>query len=114
MSQELPEFDTLMQLAKTDSKAFDALREKLVAELIGDAPQQHQRRLRGMQFVVDQERGIAKNPMASLLKISSMMLTSLDELRVALNEPAELKAVGSPSPSSATVLALTPRSKAAK
>ena len=113
MSQKFPEFDTLMQLAKTDSAAFEELRENLVGELINEAPNEYQRRLRGMQFVVDQERTLAKNPMDSLLKISSMMMTSLDDLRVALNEAdgGEQQTVGSDVQNSATILTLTPRKK---
>lgn len=86
MSNALPSFDELMQLAKTDPEGLEALRTRLVEELIASAPANYQRRLRGLQFRIDMERLRAHSPMAACIRISNMMHESLDRLRDALNQ----------------------------
>ncbi|HBF07931.1 MAG TPA: DUF3135 domain-containing protein [Gammaproteobacteria bacterium] len=87
-----------MRLAKEDPEALERLRQEAIEDLISNAPEQHQRRLRGLQFQVDMERQRAKNPMDSCIKISRLMHDSFSKLRDTLNEAqqthvAQLKSI---------------------
>lgn len=93
---EKPPFDELMHLARHNPEAFEALRLELVENLIASTPPARQRRLRGLQFVIDTRRGMAANPTQALIEIQKMMHNSLACLRQALN-PKHRPAPGSPS-----------------
>ncbi len=86
MQQELPDFDTLKQLAENNPRALEELRQQFVNDLIDNAPADLQRRLRGLQFQIDAQRRIHKTPMAACIKISQMMYDSFSELRYLLND----------------------------
>lgn len=102
------DFDFWMQLAKDDPKAFESTRQEKIEELINRAPRELRRRLRGLQWQVDQARHLAGSPMASCLAISDMMWDSLHQLQQhqsglsRLQQGQPLPAV--PPASSATVL----------
>ena len=87
MSTELPDFETLKEMAEKDPAALEKLRETLVEELITSSPVEYQRRLRGLQFHVDMERRRASNPLSSCLRISKMMHDSLVHLRDTITPP---------------------------
>ena len=90
MSQQtFPDFDTLMKMAKNNPEQLEHLLREEVNEVIGSASEQHHHRLRGLQFQVDAQRIIAKNPMDSCIRISQMMHQSLGELHTTLNEFSE-------------------------
>jgi len=86
MQQELPDFDTLKQLAEQNPKALEDLRQQFINDLINNASPDLQRRLRGLQFQIDAQRRIHKNPLAACIKLSEMMYDSFSELRYALND----------------------------
>jgi hypothetical protein len=71
------DFDTWAELARNDPEAFEARRRACIEAFIADAPQEHRRRLRGVQFRIDMERRRARNPMAACLRLSSMMWDAL-------------------------------------
>ena len=81
----MPSFDELVRIAQKDPAKYEELRNQLVNDLINDAPESTQRRLRGLQFQVDMERRRAKTPMASCIAISKMMHDSLYTLGQTLN-----------------------------
>ncbi|WP_207061983.1 DUF3135 domain-containing protein [Motiliproteus sp. SC1-56] len=83
---ELPGFDELKELARTDPQAFDRLRQTVCEEFINSIPAAHQRRLKGVQFRVNHEIRRAKTPLAGLIKVSGMMHDSLHELSDHLQE----------------------------
>lgn len=85
MLMEKPPFDQLCHLAKTDPAAFERLRAELVEDFIKSTPPSHQKRLRGLQFVIDSRRSLAKTPVKAMLDIQAMMHSSLEKLRLALN-----------------------------
>ena len=89
LSKDLPEFEVLVKMAKEDPEGLEALRLKLVKSLIDEAPEDQQRRLKGLQFKIDMEREKAKNPMAACVKISQMMHDSFTVLRDALKDAQE-------------------------
>ncbi|GBO86259.1 DUF3135 domain-containing protein [Marinobacter salsuginis] len=76
-----PTFDELIALYTNDPEAFEHLRHALIEMEISDAPPQFQRRLRGLQFQVECAKETSKTPLASCIKLQSMMLASAKELR---------------------------------
>lgn len=86
MQKELPDFDTLMELAKTDPEGLEKLRQEHVAAIINSAPPETRRRLQGLQFQIDAQRRIHSSPMAACIKVSQMMYDSFTNLRYLLNE----------------------------
>ncbi|GAB2196021.1 DUF3135 domain-containing protein [Sessilibacter sp. MAH4] len=86
MQKDLPDFDTLMELAKNDPTAFEALREQYINAVIENSPVNMQRRLRGLQFQIDAKRKTSSTPMKACITLSAMMHDSFDRLRRVLNE----------------------------
>lgn len=76
-----PSHDELSRLAKDDPAAFEALRQQLINELIGRAPEHLQRRLQGVQFRVDAVRARSSNPLGATVKIYELMWKSFIGLR---------------------------------
>ena len=85
----LPSFDELVCLAETQPAEFESLRTLLCNELIEQAPESIQKRLKGMQFTIDMERQKNKPSLSNCQKISDMMSESLQELQEALSNPEE-------------------------
>ncbi len=81
---QLPDFDTLKNLAVDDPEGFEALRRQHVEALINSAPAAMQQRLRGLQFQIDAQRQVSKSPMGSCIRMSRMMHESFGRLREAL------------------------------
>lgn len=89
MKQELPCFDTLLQLAQEAPDELERLRADLSHKVINSAPAEQRPRLRGLQFQIDSRREIAKTPLAACIHLSRMMHQSFDQLRDALNYAEE-------------------------
>ena len=81
---EKPSFEELRELAEKQPDAFETLRKELVEELIQSSDASSQRRLRGLQFVIDSRRHAARTPMKALIEIQGMMHESLYRLSQAL------------------------------
>jgi hypothetical protein len=105
---EMPTFDEMVRLAKTDPETLERLRMTLIEETIAEAPESCQRRLRGLQFQIDMERRKAGNPLGACVRISKMMHDSLYTMRQTLNaaigEPLDDELLSLSSAESATVL----------
>ena len=104
MSEQLPDFDTMLVMAKHNPQGLEQLRQRLVSELIDNAAPAQRRRLEGLQFQIDMERRRAANPLAACVKLSMMMRDSLVRLQQALSEPEPER----PALVSARVLRFTP------
>ena len=92
MLDNVNDFDRLMELAKSNPKALEELRQKEVESIINNAPESMQRRLRGLQFQIDCKRRTHTSAMAACISISKMMHDSLLSLNAALHgrpEPTE-------------------------
>lgn len=103
---EPPDHEFLARLAREDPDAYEALRHRLVNELIEHAPEHAQRRLRGLQFRIDGLRRLARTPLGATVKIYSLMWGSF----LTLNQ--ELSGFHSDPPlteKSATILEFPPR-----
>ena len=84
MSQ-LPSFDHLKAMAESKPQDLEALLNAEVRKVIDSAEGKTKQRLRGLQFQIDAQRKLAKNPMDALLRIYSMMQDSVVELQRNLN-----------------------------
>ncbi|MEX2475374.1 DUF3135 domain-containing protein [Marinobacter sp.] len=91
----MPTFDELRELLQRDPEGFEILRAELIEARIQDCSACHQRRLRGLQFVIDARRRLAGSPVKALLDIQGMMYDCLHGLQQAL-----LGEQGLPEPSS--------------
>jgi len=71
------DFDSWVKLAREDPDRFEALRRKVIERAIERAPSHRRRRLRGLQWRIDNTRALAPNPTAACESISKMMWDSL-------------------------------------
>ncbi|MBN4079012.1 DUF3135 domain-containing protein [Beggiatoa alba] len=72
-----PDFEELLTLAKEDPALFEARRLEYIESFLTHIPIEKQRRLRGLQWQIDQARNLARTPMSSCITIMSMMWDSL-------------------------------------
>ncbi|BCE01879.1 DUF3135 domain-containing protein [Marinicellulosiphila megalodicopiae] len=91
MQRDLPDFDTLMAMAKDAPEQLEALRKSMIDEVISDASPKHQPRLKGLQFTLDMEIQRAPNSLISCMKISKMMHNSMNRLRTFFDENGEIQ-----------------------
>lgn len=80
MSQ-LPSFDHLKAMAEKKPQHLEALLNSEVRKIIDSTEGPAKKRLEGLQFQIDAQRRLAKNPMDALLRIYSMMQDSVVELQ---------------------------------
>jgi hypothetical protein len=78
---QIPSFDQLMELNKSDPEAFETLRDELVEGYIETIHDDRQHRLQGMQFHINSRREMAKNPMYSCIYLSRIMQESFLNMR---------------------------------
>jgi hypothetical protein len=101
------DFDEWNTLYKKDPEAFEKKRLECLNQCIMDAPLKYQKRLNGLMFHVNAIRQLEKNPMQTCIKMSSMMMQSLNDMRDFLNELHALmdgKKQPGPPPISAEIL----------
>lgn len=75
-----PDFDELLSLAKDNPAMFESKRLEYIELFFSKVPEEKQRRLRGLQWQIDQTRNLARTPMASCIYIMNMMRDSLNRL----------------------------------
>ncbi|MGR6872734.1 DUF3135 domain-containing protein [Pseudomonas sp. HK3] len=81
MQKPLPSFERMLDMAKNDPEALERLRTEMVRDVINAAPEGYRQRLHGLQFQIDGQRLVSKNPMQACLEISRMMHESLQQLK---------------------------------
>ncbi|MBB3168231.1 DUF3135 domain-containing protein [Simiduia aestuariiviva] len=82
---QLPNFDTLRDLAEQQPEELEALRQRHIAALITRSNPASQRRLKGLQFQIDGLRQRHRHPLAACIKISSLMKQSARDLLAELH-----------------------------
>ncbi|WP_417347590.1 DUF3135 domain-containing protein [Ferrimonas sp.] len=87
---ELPTFDEMMHLAKTDPAQLERIRQAAIDQTISQAKASNRDALKALQHRIDLTRKRASNPYQSMIEISRMMHDKLDLLNTALNRPDEL------------------------
>ena len=71
------DFDEWRVLASRDPEKFEVERRKALDAAIARAPEKRRQRLRGLQWQVDQVRGLSPNPLAACISLSDMMWEAL-------------------------------------
>jgi hypothetical protein len=84
------DFDEMLILAKTDPATFEVRREEYIESFLTSIPAEKRKRLRGLQWQIDQTRQLARTPMASCIAISNMMWDSLHVLGLQQRELVKL------------------------
>ena len=98
MTTQLPEFDVLVEMARTDPQGLERLRNQLTNQVIDAQDDELKRkRLKGLAFQINMERKRAHTPMAATIKLSEMMCWKLAELNRCFLEPEELEEVDNAS-----------------
>ena len=87
----LPPFEELRRLAEQNPAELENLRQRLVEDTISKAPEEYQRRLRGLQFRIDAERQRSSNPMSSCLRLSRMMHDQLHHLLESIQDTPQMQ-----------------------
>jgi len=67
------DFDTWSAMARTDPQTFEKMRLAAIQAAIDSAPEANRERLRRLQWRIDQERRLARTPLAACVRISRMM-----------------------------------------
>ncbi len=105
MKQEMPNFDTLLDLATNDPEQLEVIRNQLAQKTIDEAPESFRQRLMGLQFQIDSTCKLSKTPLAACIRLSEMMHNSLEELRKAVHCPKQTTALANPdTPLNAKIL----------
>lgn len=71
------DFDQWQELAESDPETFESARLTMIDEVIESAPPAQQKRLRCLQWRIDQERRLSNNPLGACIRLSSMMWDSV-------------------------------------
>ncbi len=79
-------FDEWASLHKNDPVAFEEKRIEWLTICVVEAPKKYQKRLNGLMFHINTIRRTEKNPMQTCLKNSSLMMDSLNDMRVFLSD----------------------------
>ncbi|MBC7413598.1 MAG: DUF3135 domain-containing protein [Herminiimonas sp.] len=82
---QLPEFDILVALSKTDPKGYEEVRRQLLRSCIDDAPEAHRPALERLYERIELVHSAARTPMEAVTGASRLMLESCAELREAMN-----------------------------
>lgn len=67
------DIEQLRVLASSDPEGFEQRRRELIDAVIDRAPERRRKRLRGLQWRVDQVRSRSSNPLAACISLSDMM-----------------------------------------
>jgi hypothetical protein len=71
------DFDAWAALARNNPHAFEARRIDILEHAIQQAPAQRRKRLRHLQWKLDQVRRVAPNPMAATVRMQQLMWDSV-------------------------------------
>ncbi len=71
------DFDSWVELAKSDPEKFEQKRKEAVNELIESVPEPMQQRLNGLQWRIDMDVRRSSNTMDACLRIYKMMMDSV-------------------------------------
>ena len=74
-------FDEWRDLHASDPQRFDLYRLKMLNDYIDSAPEESKARLRGLMFKMEGESRRSKSQLGYNLRLSSMMMDMLDEMR---------------------------------
>lgn len=81
------DFDHWSEIARTNPETFEAMRTEIIRSCIDHAPEDQQKRMRGLQWQIDCLRDQSRNPLSACLKISRMMWDTLQKLADISRDP---------------------------
>ncbi|MFM8455036.1 MAG: DUF3135 domain-containing protein [Gammaproteobacteria bacterium] len=73
-----------IKLNQENPELFNQLSRELLESTLKNTAPQNEMRLRGLQFQIDSQKKLAKNPMQACIKISEMMWEKVGELCTAI------------------------------
>ena len=76
LNRQAMDFEQWSELASRDPDAFEERRREMIESMIEAASLRCQKRLRGLQWRIDQVRDHSPNPMAACISLSNMMWES--------------------------------------
>ena len=71
------DFDEWRELAASDPEAFEARRAAVLEQVILRVPGPRRKRLRGLQWRIDQVRQQSTNPISACIRLNGMMIDTL-------------------------------------
>ena len=77
MKESFFNFDGWADLAKSDPEAFEKKREEEIEKIIQSASPEMKNRLKSLQWRIDKERSLAKNPIDSMVRLRNMLYESV-------------------------------------
>ena len=80
MGHDLPEFEALSALYKSNPKAFEEFRRNALREAVDQAPPRHRPALNALLEKMEEARKTAASPMDAAIIASRMMSESADRL----------------------------------
>jgi len=86
-------FDEWCELSKNDPESFESRRQESIDELISNASEDKQQRLRCLQWKIDRVRDKMPTPLAACVAISDLMWDSLDRLNRLYNDCDDMTTV---------------------
>lgn len=91
--QQSMDFDRWSALARHNPEAFESMRQAAISALIESAPPESRKRLRRLQWRIDQERRLSRSSLGACVRISNMMWDSLAGSGGLLDRLEQLRAV---------------------
>jgi hypothetical protein len=85
LTDALPDFDTLVRMAKEDPTVYEAFRQKILKDAVAQAPAQHRPMLEKTVEVIEDAHHRAENPLHATILASTLMQESLATLRSGMN-----------------------------
>jgi hypothetical protein len=92
ITQNLPDFDTLVALYKTDPAAYEEVRRRLLRSCIDKAPVSHRPALELIYRRIEKVHADARTPLEAVVGASRLMLDSCSDLRGAMSQLQEATA----------------------
>lgn len=80
-SIQLPDFDTLLALHRSDPAAYEALRSSLLQKCVAEAPREQQPALERLIMRMEDARAGAATPLEAAVAASRMMIDSVEAMR---------------------------------
>ena len=78
-------FDQLSEMAKHDPEAFEVVRKQIISNEIGRLPEARKRNMQRFQWRIDQEANKHAEGLGRCMKLTGLMWSNIDNLKVQLD-----------------------------
>ncbi len=100
----------LGELHASDPEAFERLRKRIIDEAIQSFPEEHRARAFGLQFRIDQELSLCKDPISRMNRMVEIFWEGVQQFEAAIRDP-ETFAEGKKRKTPGEVISLDARKK---